>query len=97
MANNGVEEVEAVEASIKEDFDLILMDIQMPEMHGLEATREIRARESGSSIRIPIVAMKGGRETRLEAGMDGYVSKPFRKEELLDALLPLFGTAPAAK
>jgi two-component system sensor histidine kinase/response regulator len=94
VANNGVE---AVEASIKEDFDLILMDIQMPEMHGLEATREIRARESGSSIRIPIVAMKGGRETCLEAGMDGYVSKPFRKEELLDALLPLFGTAPAAK
>jgi CheY-like chemotaxis protein len=99
VVNNGVE---AVERSAKEDFDLILMDIQMVEMDGLQATREIRARESDSSTRVPIVAMtanamKGDQEACLEAGMDGYVSKPFRKVELMDALLPLFGRASDAE
>lgn len=99
IANNGLE---AVEVSAAENFDLILMDIQMVEMDGLQATREIRARESGSSTRVPIVAMtanamKGDQEACLEAGMDGYVSKPFRKKELMDALLPLFGRASGAE
>ena len=93
VANNGLE---AVQASAEEDFDLILMDIQMVEMDGLQATRKIRARESGSSTRVPIVAMtanamKGDEKTCLEAGMDGYVAKPFRIAELMDALLSLFG------
>jgi len=86
----------AVEVSSNDEFDLILMDIQMPDMDGLEATRAIRERESDSTLRIPIIAMtanamKGDREDCLKAGMNGYVSKPFRKAELLDAFLPLFG------
>ncbi len=69
------------------NFDLILMDIQMPELGGLEATRMIREAESGSGRHIPIVAMtanamQGDRERCLEAGMDGYISKPLAREEL---------------
>ncbi len=77
---------EAMEALNKERFDLILMDIQMPEMDGLTATRKIR--NSKSEIQnIPIIAMtahamKGDRERCLAAGMDGYVSKPVKAEEL---------------
>jgi PAS domain S-box-containing protein len=73
-------------------FDLILMDVLMPEMDGLEATRAIRQheRETGSK-RVPILAltaqaMKDDRQTCLDAGMDGYISKPFRKEQLLDSI-----------
>ena len=68
-------------------YDLILMDVQMPELGGLEATRMIREAESGSGRHIPIVAMtanamQGDRERCLEAGMDGYISKPLAREEL---------------
>ena len=72
-------------------FDLIFMDVQMPEMDGLQATAAIRARERKTGAHLPIVAltahaMKGDRERCLEAGMDGYLSKPIRVEEL-DAVL----------
>ena len=73
-------------------FDLILMDVQMPVMSGLEATAAIRARESASpGRRVPIMAMTAhampsDREACLQAGMDGYVSKPIRLEELLAAV-----------
>ena len=93
VANNGIE---AVEAHVGGNYDLILMDVQMPEMDGIDATREIRSREAGSSERVAIVAMtanamKGDRDECIAAGMDGYISKPFRRQEVLDALQPLFG------
>ena len=91
IAGNGSE---AVEKCFEADFDVILMDVQMPVMDGLEATRTIRAREKGTLRHIPIIAltahaMSGDREKCLDAGMDGYVTKPFKKQNLYDALLPL--------
>jgi CheY-like chemotaxis protein len=75
----------------KERFDLVLMDVQMPEMDGLEATAAIREKEKGSAFHQPIIAltahaMKADRETCVAAGMDGYLSKPIRPEELDDIL-----------
>jgi CheY-like chemotaxis protein len=82
---------EAVEAFSDGAFDLILMDVQMPEMDGFEATRHIRELEEGTGGHITIAAMTahamaGDRERCLAAGMDDYVSKPLRKEDLLRAL-----------
>jgi len=84
VANNGREGLEAL---AKRSFDLVLMDVQMPEMDGFEAARTIRA---GGS-RVPIVAMTayamtGDRDRCLAAGMNGYISKPIRSRELLDAV-----------
>jgi len=88
VVNNGREAVTAFE---RELFDLILMDVQMPEMDGLEATVTIRERERGKGTHIPILALtayalKGDAERCLQAGMDGYVSKPVRPEELFGAI-----------
>ena len=86
VANNGKE---ALAALARERFDLVLMDVQMPDMDGLEATSQIRKREKVMGVaRQPIVAMTahaiaGDRERCLDAGMDGYVSKPFRLADLL--------------
>jgi PAS domain S-box-containing protein len=82
---------EAVEAFRDGHFDLILMDVQMPEMDGFEATRRIRESEEANGGHMRIVAMTahamaGDRERCLAAGMDDYVSKPLRKEDLLRAL-----------
>jgi two-component system sensor histidine kinase/response regulator len=93
VANNGREALEAWKAS---RFDVVLMDIQMPEMSGFEATATIRENEKADGTRIPIIAMtahamKGDRERCIEAGMDGYVSKPIRPQELfeeIDRLVP---------
>ena len=92
LAENGLE---AVQHYQYQRFDLILMDIQMPLMDGLEATHSIRELEEKSQIHTPIVAMtaralKGDRERCLEAGMDGYVSKPIRQRDLYDAIAPFF-------
>jgi CheY-like chemotaxis protein len=78
--------VQALEVLAKDRFDLILMDIQMPEMDGVEATRLIRSGRHGRAD-IPIIAltayaMKGDREKFLENGMDGYVTKPVDFGEL---------------
>jgi two-component system, sensor histidine kinase and response regulator len=88
LACNGKE---AVSASQNECFDVILMDVQMPEMDGLEATRAIRDRETIRHDHVPIIAMtahamKGDRERCLAAGMDAYVSKPIKSTELFEAI-----------
>jgi CheY-like chemotaxis protein/HPt (histidine-containing phosphotransfer) domain-containing protein/anti-sigma regulatory factor (Ser/Thr protein kinase) len=82
---------EALEAIGKQTFDLVLMDIQMPEMSGFEATETIRRQERGSGQHLPIIAltahaMDGDRERCLEHGMDGYISKPVRGQELAQAI-----------
>ena len=81
----------AVERAAREPFDVILMDVQMPEMGGLEATAAIRKQEEGTGRHLPIVAltahaMAGDREQCLAAGMDAYVSKPVRAAELFSAI-----------
>jgi len=82
---------QALAALERESFDLVLMDMQMPEMNGYEATAAIRDREQMSGGHVPIVAMtahamKGDRERCLESGMDGYVSKPIKISDLFDAI-----------
>ncbi len=82
---------QAVDTLGEQGFDLVLMDVQMPEMDGFEATRIIRKREAGSGTHMPIVAMtayamKGDRERCLNAGMDDYLSKPIRSAELLQVI-----------
>jgi CheY-like chemotaxis protein len=82
---------EAVAAARAGDYDLILMDVQMPEMDGLEATREIRRHEAGAGLHTPIIAMtahalKGDRQRCLESGMDDYLAKPIHARELYKAI-----------
>ena len=82
---------EALLALERETFDLVLMDVQMPELDGFEATAAVRAKEKGSGRHLPIVAltahaMKGDAERCLAAGMDGYLAKPLQPKELLAAL-----------
>ncbi|NQV23349.1 MAG: response regulator [Rhodopirellula sp.] len=86
---------EAVDLATRETFDVILMDVQMPELDGLEATRQIRQNEVGTDRHIPIIAMtahamKGDRELCLKSGMDDYVSKPVRPWQLINALSQFF-------
>jgi signal transduction histidine kinase/CheY-like chemotaxis protein/ligand-binding sensor domain-containing protein len=88
VAGNGLEALAAIE---RDSFDLVLMDIQMPEMDGLEAVRRIRKAEATTGLRLPVVAMTaramaGDREAILTAGMDDYLEKPVQMERL-DAVL----------
>jgi CheY-like chemotaxis protein len=87
VANNGREAVEQCTAD-PEGFDLILMDVQMPELDGLEATQEIRDRGLKN---IPIVAMtanamKGDREKCIESGMNDYIAKPIKREIVFEII-----------
>ena len=87
LVENGLEAVAAVARS---EYDLVLMDVQMPEMDGIEVTRQIRSM-AGAKGKIPIIAMtanamKGDREKYLEAGMSDYVPKPIDQRELLSAI-----------
>jgi PAS domain S-box-containing protein len=82
---------EAITALARQRFDLVLMDVQMPEMNGLEATALIRREEQAAGRHVPIIAMtahamKGDRERCLQAGMDGYVAKPVRAHDLFEAV-----------
>ncbi len=86
VAGNGLEAIEAVE---RQKYDVILMDVQMPELDGLDATREIRKLKAAAQPRIVAMtanAMQGDREMCLAAGMDDYISKPIHIEELVNAL-----------
>ena len=98
IAGNGREALAALE---RDRYDLVLMDVQMPELSGFEATAEIRRRERGTGRHVPIVAMtahamKGDRERCLEAGMDGYVAKPVQARELFEAVEKAFPAERAA-
>jgi PAS domain S-box-containing protein len=82
---------EALAAMEEQEFDVILMDVQMPEMDGFAATAAIRAREAGTGRHLPIIAMtaramKGDEEECLRAGMDAYLSKPFQPADLARVL-----------
>ena len=100
VANNGREALAALDRA---PFDLVLMDVQMPEMDGFEATVAIREHELGRRAHIPIVAMtahamKGDEERCLQAGMDAYVSKPIDGQRLLRTIDKLIaaGCAPTS-
>jgi PAS domain S-box-containing protein len=91
VAGNGKEALAALAKAGPGAFDLVLMDVQMPEMDGFEAAAAIRKKERGTGTHLPIVAMtahamKGDRERCLAAGMDGYLPKPVKREELIDAV-----------
>jgi len=91
VVENGAE---AVEAAKRGGFDVILMDLQMPNMDGFEAVGHIRRHEAGTANHVPIVAMtahvlRGDRERCLAAGMDAYLPKPIRAGELLELIEPL--------
>ena len=93
VAMDGTEAITALEDG---DYDLVLMDVQMPELDGLEATRRIRERWPDRGVRIVAMtanAMEGDRETSIAAGMDDYLSKPIRPDELAAALLATPGRA----
>jgi two-component system, sensor histidine kinase and response regulator len=97
---NGLEALAALE---RETYDVVLMDVQMPDMDGFEATRRIRQREAAAGGHIPVIAMtahamEGDRQRCLDAGMDGYLSKPVKPDEIAKVLQPYAkaGSAPAA-
>ena len=101
-AGNGAVSVEKIAASSPGDYDLVLMDIQMPVMDGYEATRHIRALENPALASIPILAMTANafdkdRKAALACGMNGFLSKPIQIEELVNTLQSVFGQGNSEK
>jgi len=100
VVNNGLEAVEALQTT---HYEIVLMDVQMPGMDGFEATRMIRDQKSDVlNHEVPIIAMtahamKGDRERCLEAGMDGYVSKPINARKLVDTIETFLEESPTAE
>jgi two-component system, sensor histidine kinase and response regulator len=93
--NNGREALQLWEQNHSRQFDVILMDVQMPEMDGLQASSLIREKERATGAHIPIIAvtahaMKGDRERCLAAGMDGYITKPINPVELAETIQAAF-------
>jgi signal transduction histidine kinase/DNA-binding response OmpR family regulator len=93
---------EAVQALLKRSFKLVLMDLQMPEMDGYEATREIRTLEAGTAVHTPIVALtahaqEADRQRALSAGLDDYLSKPVKLETLGALLAKWLGPRPSGR
>ncbi len=93
VVNDGTEAIKALDTR---EFDLVLMDVQMPEMDGFEATGIIRARERDTGRHIPIIALtahalKGDRDQCLKAGMDDYVAKPIHSRQLLETMRTVLG------
>jgi two-component system, sensor histidine kinase and response regulator len=93
LAENGVRAIEELE---RQRFDLILMDVQMPVMDGMEATAKIRQKEKITGAHVPIIAMtahamEGDRQRFLESGMDGYISKPVHSLELFEVIESISG------
>ena len=85
--------LEAVEAACKRNYKCILMDVQMPEFDGFDATKAIRQAEEKTGRHTPIIAltalaMDGDQDRCLQAGMDGYISKPYNLQQLREALTP---------
>jgi two-component system, sensor histidine kinase and response regulator len=93
LAENGAQALEEIQ---RQSFDLVLMDVQMPVMDGVQATAAVRQREKATGIHVPIIAMtahamEGDRERFLESGMDGYISKPVHSHELFEMIDSLLG------
>jgi two-component system sensor histidine kinase/response regulator len=99
VAGNGALALEALE---QQTFDLILMDVQMPVMDGVQATAAIRQQEKITGTHIPIIAMtahamEGDRQRFLGSGMDGYISKPVHSRELFEVIESLLGLSAAVE
>ncbi|MBQ1488381.1 MAG: response regulator, partial [Lachnospiraceae bacterium] len=98
IANDGTEAVEKMKSAPAGYYDIILMDIQMPQMDGYEATRQIRALEDKEKAGIPIVAVTANafeedRQIAMEAGMNGHLAKPYDVPEIMKTLKELLGYA----